>query len=140
MAHKDEISHSGRIIDIDQDITTVEIIASSACSSCHAKGMCGFSEDEEKILQLPTDPYGTWQKGDEVEVYTKKSMGLKAVWIAYIVPLVVLMVLILALAPVVEKEIMRGVYALGGVALYYLVVFLFRGRLANEIVFDIRKK
>jgi sigma-E factor negative regulatory protein RseC len=140
MAHKDEISHSGRIIDIDQDFTTVEIIASSACSSCHAKGMCGFSEDEEKILQLPTDPYVTWQKGDDVEVYTKKSMGLKAVWIAYIVPLVVLMVLILALAPVVEKEIMRGVYALGGVALYYLVVFLIRGRLANEIVFDIRKK
>ena len=68
---KNEITHKGKITDITPDFTTVEIIASSACSSCHAKGLCGMSEEQEKIIMLPTDPYATHQVGDEVEICTK---------------------------------------------------------------------
>ena len=57
MYRKNEITHTGKIIEITPDFTTVEIMVSSACSSCHAKGMCGMSEEEEKVIMLPTDPY-----------------------------------------------------------------------------------
>lgn len=140
MANKNEISHRGRILEIDENFTTVQIIAESACSSCHAKELCGFSEDEEKILSIPTDPYTVYKPGQEVEVFTKKSMGLKAVWISYVVPLLILMILILSLSTVLENEVYRGLVALAGVALYYLVIYLFRGKLQNEIVFGIREK
>ena len=56
MAKKNEITHRGKIIEITPDFTTVQIIVSSACSSCHAKGLCGMSEDEEKVIMVPTDP------------------------------------------------------------------------------------
>ena len=46
MAKKNEITHPGRIVEITPDFTTVEITVSSACSSCHAKGLCGMSVDE----------------------------------------------------------------------------------------------
>ena len=45
MAKKNEIVHSGKVVHIDQDFTTVEIMVSSACSECHAKGLCGMSEE-----------------------------------------------------------------------------------------------
>ena len=127
-------------MEVNQNFTTVKIISESACSSCHAKSLCGFSEDQEKILQLPTDPYGDYQKGDVVEVYTKRSMGLKAVWISYVIPLLILMILILSLSAIIETELYRGLIAIGGVAVYYLVIYLLRDKLNNEIVFDIRKK
>ena len=76
---KNEIQHTGEIIDITPDFTTVKIIASSACSGCHAKSLCGMSEDQEKIIMLPTDPYATYNVGDQVQVATKMSMGMKAV-------------------------------------------------------------
>ena len=76
MAKKNEIVHSGRIIDINPDFTTVEIIVSSACSECHAKGLCGMSEAQEKVIMVPTDPYESRKVGDEVQVRTKMTMGL----------------------------------------------------------------
>ena len=138
MSKKNEIVHSGRIVEITPDFTTVEIIVSSACSSCHAKGLCGMSEDEEKIIMVPTDPYAEHKVGDEVEVLTKMTMGLKAVWISYVIPLAVLMILILSLSAVIANEIVLGLVAIAGVALYYFGIWLFRDRLSNEFVFYIR--
>ena len=135
---KNEITHRGKIVEITPDFTTIEIIASSACSSCHAKNLCGMSEDQEKNIMLPTDPYATHQIGDEVEVCTKMTMGLKAVWISYVIPLAVLMILILSLSGVFENEALRGLAAIAGVGVYYFVIWLFRDRLKNEFTFYIK--
>ena len=137
MAKKNEIRHTGRILEIDKDFTTVEIVVSSACSSCHARTLCGMSEDQEKVIMVPTDPYSERKVGDEVEVKTKMSMGLKAVWISYVIPLAVLMILILSLSSVLESQVLCGLTAIGGVALYYFVIWLLRSRLQNEFVFYI---
>ncbi len=140
MKSRDEIAHDGKIVEITPEFTSVEIIASSACSSCHAKGMCGVSEEERKVIMLPTDPYASWEEGDNVRVFMKKSMGLKAVWISYVIPLAVLMILILSLSPVIGNEPLRGLAAIAGVSVYYLFVWLFRDRLADEFVFYIKEK
>ena len=138
MSKKNEIVHTGRILEITPDFTTVEIVVSSACASCHAKSLCGMSEEEEKVIMLPTDPYATYNVGDEVQVYTKMSMGLKAAWISYVIPLAVLMILILSLSSVIESEALRALVAIGGVAVYYFIIWLFRDRLATEFVFYIK--
>ena len=135
---KNEITHTGKIIEITPDFTTVEIMVSSACASCHAKGLCGMSEEEEKVIMLPTDPYATYKVGDQVQVYTKMSMGLKAAWISYVIPLAVLMILILSLSDVIESEALRALAAIGGVGIYYFFIWLFRDKLANEFVFYIK--
>ena len=137
MARKNEIAHTGRIIEIDKDFTTVEITVSSACSSCHAKGLCGMSDDEDKVIMVPTDPYTLREVGDEVMVKTKMTMGLKAVWISYVVPLVILLILILSLSAVFENEYMTGLISIAGVALYYFGIWLFKDRLSDEFVFYI---
>ena len=140
MAKKNEIVHDGRIVEITPDFTTVEIIASSACSGCHAKGLCGMSEEQEKIIMLPTSGFDDYKVGDQVKVMTKMSMGLKAVWISYVIPLAVLMILILSLSPVFENEYLCGLASVAGVALYYFGIWLFRDRLSNEFVFYIKEK
>lgn len=135
---KNQITHPGRILEITPDFTTVQIIVSSACSSCHAKGLCGMSEAEEKIIMVPTDPYSEHKVGDEVQVMTRMTMGLKAVWISYVVPLAVLMILILTLSAVIGNEFLVGGLSIGGVAVYYLCIWLLRDRLTDEFVFYIR--
>ena len=97
-----------------------------------------MSEEEEKVIMLPTDPYATYNVGDEVQVCTKMAMGLKAVWISYVIPLIILMILILSLSTIVEREAYRALMAIGGVAVYYLFVWLFRDKLSNEFVFYIK--
>lgn len=135
---KNEISHKGVIKSITPELTTVEILSTSACAECHAKGMCGMSESKVKEISVPTDPYSVHEVGDEVQVMLKKSMGLKAVWISYVIPLFILMILILSLSSVNVHEAYVGLGAIAGVALYYLIIYLFRNRLANDFVFYIK--
>ena len=138
MAKKNEIRHSGKILEITPDFTTVQIVVSSACASCHARTMCGMSEDEEKVIMVPTDPYADHKVGDEVEVMTKMTMGLKAVWISYVIPLAVLMILILSLSCFIENELLVGGISISGVAIYYFGIWLFKDRLSSEFVFYIK--
>jgi sigma-E factor negative regulatory protein RseC len=140
MAMKNEIAHTGRIVEITPDFTTVEIIASSACSTCHAKNLCGMSEDQEKMIMVPTNGFDEYQVGDHVQVLTKMTMGLKAVWISYVIPLAVLMILILSLSAVLENEFLCGLLSIAGVALYYFGIWLFKDRLSNEFVFYIKRQ
>ena len=135
---KNEISHKGVIKSITPELTTVEILSTSACAECHAKGMCGMSESKVKEISVPTDPYSVHEVGDEVQVMLKKSMGLKAVWISYVIPLFILMILILSLSSVTGNEAFVGLGSIAGVALYYLIIYLFRDRLAKDFVFYIR--
>ena len=76
--------------------------------------------------------------GDEVQVVLKASMGFKAVWIAYFLPLVVLLAITLGLIALGVPEVVSGLAGLGAVALYYLIVWLRRDRLRNEYVFTIQ--
>ena len=135
---KEEIYHDGKIIEITPEFTSVEIISSSACSQCHAKGLCGFSEEESKVVMVPTSPYTERKVGDTVTLALKQTMGLKAVWISYVIPLIILMILVLSLSSVIDNEVRTGLAAIGGVALYYLVIWLLRDKLKNEFVFYIK--
>ena len=135
---KKEIYHDGKIIEITPEFTSVEIISSSACSQCHAKGLCGFSEEESKVVMVPTSPYTERKVGDTVTLSLKQTMRLKAVWISYVIPLIILMILVLSLSSVIDNEVWTGLAAIGGVALYYLVIWLLRDKLKNEFVFYIK--
>ena len=137
---KDSIAHDGIIVEITPDFTTVEILSSSACASCHAKGLCEMSEEEKKLIMVPTDPYTVYSEGQQVKVMTKKSMGLKAVWISYVIPLLILLILILSLSSVIGNEAYVGLVAIAGVALYYFVIWLLRNKLESEFVFYIEEK
>ena len=89
--------HTGQVVSMTPRTTTVRIVSHSACSECHAAGLCGLSEYTEKAIEVPTGPSATYGVGDEVKVVLKASMGFKAVWLAYFLPLVVLLAVALGL-------------------------------------------
>lgn len=133
------ITHKGRIIDINPEVTTVEIISESACSSCHAKNLCSLSESKAKIIEVRSRGWDQFQPGDVVDVVLKASMGFRAVWLGYVIPLFVLLAVLMILLQFGKTELVSGLVAIGAVAAYYLVIWLFRGKLQNEITFSIKK-
>jgi len=135
----DVISHSGRIVEITPDFIRVEIISESACSACHAKSMCSLSESKNKEVVVPLD-FQTWSVGEEVNVNMKRSLGMKAVWLSYVMPLVVLFVVLMGLVSAGLDELYAGLVSLGAVGLYYVALLLFRDKLSNEYSFYITKK
>ena len=135
---KEQVMHTGKVVSMTPRTTTVQIVSHSACSECHAAGLCGLSEYTEKAIEVPADPTATYGVGDEVQVVLKASMGFKAVWIAYFLPLVVLLAVALGLTALGVSEVASGLAGIGAVGLYYLGVWLLRDRLRNEYVFTIQ--
>ena len=134
----EEIAHAGRIVEITPEFTTVEILSESACGSCHAAGLCGLSEVKRKAVLVPTR--GIDRKvGDEVNVCLRASMGLKAVAIAYVGPLGVLLAVVLALQGAGVGDLLSGLAGIGAAGLYYLLVYLLRDRLGKEYSFYIKE-
>ena len=134
----EEITHKGRIVAIDPEITTVEIISEAACASCHAKGLCGLGEQQVKQVMVRTSAWMPRKVGDEVEVVLKKAMGYKAVFIAYGLPLVVLFATLMVLNALGVGELYAGLGAIGAVILTYLVIFLFRNKISKDYSFYLK--
>ena len=130
--------HTGKVVSMTPQTTTVQIVSHAACSECHAAGVCGLSEYTEKAIEVPTSSSATYGVGDEVQVVLKATMGLKAVWLAYFLPLVVLLGVALGLIALGLSEVAAGLAGIGAVALYYGVLWLLRDRLRNEYVFTIQ--
>ena len=137
---KEEVSHIGKIVDVNPDFITVEIISESACSSCHAASLCGISEFTSKAVQVPTPAHDFYEAGEEVDVVLKASMGHKAVWLAYVIPLILLLVFILIPNALGKSELSCALCGFFAVAAYYWLLYALRDRLRNEYVFSIRKK
>ena len=135
---KEEVAHKGKVVKMTPQVTTVAILQHGACSQCHAAGLCGMSDLAEKTVEVPTDPYAFYGVGDEVEVLLKASMGMKAVWLAYFIPLLVLLAVVLILSALQVGEVATGISALVAVGLYYLLLYLFRDTLKNEYIFTIK--
>lgn len=136
---KGTVTHKGRIKAIDPEKTTVEIISESACASCHAASLCGMSEAKTKIIEVRTSPYVMYSVGEEVNVSLKATMGHKAVWMGYGVPLVVLIAGILVPTAFGVSELASGLVGLGAVAVYYAVLRMLRDVLNNDYEFNISK-
>ena len=134
----ESVSHTGKIVRITPEVTTVSILQHAACGECHAAGLCGMADLAEKTVDVPTDPYAFHNLGDQVEVLLKASMGMKAVWLSYAIPLVVLLGTVLLLMALHVPEVPAGLTGLAAIGLYYLLLYLFRNKLKNEYIFTIK--
>ena len=133
------ISHKGSVVSADSKKVSVEIVSESACAACHAAGLCGMSESRKKIVEVPAPAGKEYVPGQEVEVCLAPKTGLKAVLLSYVLPVLFLLILILSLSLIGLGELAAGVISILGVALYYLILYLFKDRLAEGYEFFIRR-
>ena len=138
MSSYSEITHRGRIVSITPEVTTVEIVSESACAACHAKGLCSLGDSKVKQVELPTRGWDNYSVGQEVSVVLRATLGHKAVWLAYVVPLIILVAALLGILSAGGSELTAGLGAIGAVAVYYGVIWLMRERLRKEYVFNIK--
>ena len=157
------IKHDGIIIALNGDGTAlVRIVQTSACATCKAKAMCASAESAEKEMTVvllgengkvktennSTQSYTTlhdstqsYHVGDTVEVMVQQKMGWKAVVLAYLLPFfVMLAVMLIGNAIWAVREEILGTVALCAMALYYLLLGMFKDKLQKEFSFTARKK
>ena len=139
---REMIKHDGIIIALNEDGTAlVRIVQTSACAACKAKAMCASAESAEKEMTVVLLGDEQWAVGNEVEVMVQQKMGWKAVVLAYLLPFfVMLAVMFIGNAIWAVREEILGTVALCAMALYYLLLGMFKDKLQKEFSFTARKR
>ena len=135
MKTTDNVYHQGTILSIDKGKAEVRIIQKSACSSCHAKSMCSMSDMKEKNVEVSLNPGSQYTIGDIVTVVLARSLGTKAVLLAYFIPFVVMISTLFLVWGLSGNEAISGLAALGILVPYYLILSLFKKKLKNQYEF-----
>ena len=135
MSRIETIKHDGIVESIDAGKVTVRILQASACSSCSARQLCRSSESKEKLIEVRGD-YPTLHVGDSVTLQGSVRQGLRASLLAYIVPLI-LMVVALFYGTHLNGEAAGALAALLVLAIYYGVLYLLRDKIGKQFEFSI---
>lgn len=140
MKEKKEIMHDGVVLSQNGDLVKVEILSKSACSGCSARSLCSSSDQKSKEIDVWVGNGETYQKGQEVTVVGLESMGIVAVVLCYVVPVVLMVAVMVALTVMGMSDIVVGLASLGVLAPYFFVMYLLRDKIRKSIVFRIRNK
>lgn len=130
-------SHEGIVQQVRPRRVTVRIEAVSACASCAAHGKCGFAESKDKIIEVPTVDWQQFNPGETVIVNIDENRGMLAVWIAYVLPALLLLSTIvgLSLAHLPEWTVVLSSFFV--LVLYILFLYLFRHKVESHFTLTI---
>ena len=136
----DIIKHRGIVEKVDGSHIVVRIVQTSACSACSAKGLCNASESKEKQIDVyEVNP--SYQIGEEVMVCGTTSMGMRAVLLAFGVPLIILVLALgVSMKLTGEDALLSSGIALVSVVPYYIAIYFCKDKLNRTFSFTIEKK
>ena len=131
----DVIKHTGVVEAINGNNCYVRILQHSACSGCSAQRLCNSSESKEKIITVLLNGEDV-QVGETVNIEGTVVQGLRAVYICYMIPLVLLIVSVY-LGVRLSGDMLGVFLSLGVLAIYYIVLYLRRNKLKNQFEYTI---
>lgn len=143
-----QISHEGIIEKVDGEHIVVRIVQMAACTSCQLADKCQTSESKVKFVDVWTKKACDYNIGQKVVVLATNKVGMIAVLVGFVLPIVFVMVsILLALYltssvgpfPVVEpyNQAIAAIVGLVVLVPYYVVVYLSRKRLQSKLTFTI---
>jgi len=132
------IEHRGVIKTITPKTIKVSLLNVSGCSTCHTKATCSVSDVDNKIIDV-VNTGKQFQKGEVVKIAFEKSLGPLALFIGYLLPFLLLMLVLILAWSVTKDEIFAGVASLISVGIYYMFLTLFRKKLKSTFTFRILK-
>lgn len=132
------IRHEGVVSGIPEGSVQVRIVQSSACSGCKASSICHVSsEQKERIIEVQGDRTPGLQVGDRVVIAGSESQGMRAVILAFGIPVLLLVAVVIACLALHLPDSVAALLCLAAMVIYFGGLALFRTRLKGQFSFEI---
>lgn len=128
----------GIVVDVKPKEVVVKIEQKSTCANCHSRGACTSFDKKDKEIEVATDKAADYKIGDKVKVSISTKLGMKAVFIAFVLPFVFLMIAIVLSLKVFDlSEALSCLIAISVMGIYYFILFKRKKSLRKQFVFKI---
>ena len=81
-----------------------------------------------------------YKVGEEVTVLMKKTLGSQAVFLAYVLPFLIMFIVLIILINLTGNEGFSGLISIAILVPYFYIIYLLRDRFKKKFIFVIRKK
>ena len=135
-----DITHNGTVIFCDGRRIQVKITVGDACAHCAGQAGCKLMNATERVVEAGLERNApSFSVGEQVLVRMRAGNGFKAVFYAYLLPVIMLMSCVIIMFSLHCDEGATALAAIGAVVLYYLLFYLFRRRINRKFSFKIEK-
>ncbi len=133
-----KIEHIGTVERVGDQLVVVRVAQTSECGGCAAAHLCKNGEEKGKRMEIHYPQPECFSAGDRVMVTVDDAMGRWAVFVAYVIP-ILLLLSGLSLLTRLWNDGRAALGALGLVCVYFCVLRLYRNRIARKLNFEIKK-
>jgi len=134
-----QIDHIGKVVAVGEGEISVSVERGEACSHCQNKKVCGMMTSTNQTMKIKDKNYQHYYVGEMVTISTNTSLGMRAVLLAYILPLLVLFLSLVVGFSFFSSELLQIVVALIPTVLYYIILYWFRHRIEQKFTFSVSK-
>lgn len=144
------ITHDGIVESIDGNLLKIRITQLSSCASCHVANQCSASRSKEKIVDIRLKEQRMeneewisdiqYQIGEHVILKAHGYVGLRAVALAFVIPFMILVIVLFVAIGLTDNEPLSALLGLGSLSIYYIFLYLLRGRIGRKLQFSIEHK
>jgi len=132
------VRHDGVVQSIDGNHVKVQIVQTSACAACDARKACNAAESQCKTIDVWISQPVAFRVGDVVSVVGSYRASMKATFLAFGIPLLLLLVSVFV-NRIILNDVLAVLVALVIVSAYYFILWLLRQKLSKQFVFTLEK-
>ena len=133
------VKRKARIKDIIENKAIVEIQSFSACGNCILSSNCNNGKCKGYTIEVPLKTTEEYTKGEEVYIEISAKEAFAAVFMSYVLPLI-LVILTLSISMIItNNEIKSGIYSIFILIPYYLLLLLITNKNKIPMKFKLEK-
>ena len=133
----ENIKHQAIVIKTEKDKVFAKVEVKSACGSCALKGACGIGDCADKTVEISTDKASSYPVGTKINVVLEQSSGFFALFLGYLLPLLLTLLVLFGMLVFGISEIASGICAIIILIPYYFCLSLCNKRLQKKFLFKI---
>ena len=132
------IEQKGIVEDIKANRIRIRFQPLSVCDNCQTKSICNLKGNQGNSIEI-IDKSGIYEVGDEVNLIIKKSLGYAALFLGYLLPLIIVLLFLFLFFSFGYNEILAGLGSLSMLAAYYLILYLIRSNISDRFKITLEK-
>jgi sigma-E factor negative regulatory protein RseC len=134
---EETIDYCGTVVGVDNDKVYVRVAPKSACSGCRIQSACMTAKSSAQTIETPNPQGKVYKIGEAVTLSLRESYSIQAALWAFVVPLALLIAAIAIASGVGLPDSDSAMAGLGVLPVYYVILYLMRGKFRKKFVFQI---
>ncbi|MBR2619187.1 MAG: SoxR reducing system RseC family protein [Paludibacteraceae bacterium] len=135
-----QIKHTGTVVALKSDAVVVCTEQYAACAGCASQASCTLSSEKKDRLIVVKHPQPTlFSAGEKVNLVSTQKKIYAAVAVAYVLPLIGIMAVVVGCVTWLNNEIIAALMGLLFCGLYALLLYLLPKRFTQNLQIEITK-